>query len=224
MTVAAEIIRFNKSIREFKEKDNVKVEIKELNTVVYYHHYDKQIYRFLAEYHNGRGKTVTDGVKDGGIGGLISSVPSCFDIIRNEERERIWDVLRASDEKTIMENQFYLKAIEFDDVLMQKKMRLHYNIASEEDCLWLSEALGYRILPALGEEYDKSYVVKSDTIDGVLLKHSGYTVLHRPNIAMYGNTRRMYQLNPHRKSGVDAAREDSEAIDFCDYLDMFNNN
>lgn len=224
MTVAAEIIRFNKSIREFKEKDNVKIEIKELNTVVYYQHYDKQMYRFLAEYHNGNGKTVTDGVKEGEIGRLISSVPSCSDLVRNEERQKVWDVLDASDEKTIMENPFYIKAIELDDVTMQKQMKLKYNIASEEDCLWLSEALGYRILPALGEEHDKNYVIKTDNIDAELLEHSGYRVLHRPYFAMQNSTHELWQLNPHTKSGVDAAKKDSEAIDFKDYLDMFSSN
>ena len=223
MAVAAEIIRFNKSIREFKEKDNVKIEIKELNTVVYYQHYESQMYGFLTEYHNGNEKTVTDGVKEGGIGRLIKSVPSGLDLIRSEERQKIWDVLDASDEKTIMKNPFYLKAVELDDVMMQKQMKLKYNIASEEDCLWLSEALGYRILPALGEEYDKNYVVKTDNIDVELLDHSGYRVFHRPYFAMQNSTHGLWQLNPHTKSGVDAARKDSEAIDFCDYLDLFNN-
>lgn len=223
MAVSAEITRFNESMREFKEKDNVKIEIKELNTVVYYQHREKQMYRFLTEYYNGNEKTVTDGVKEGGIGRLINSVPSGLDLIRNEERQKIWNVLDASDEKTIMENPFYIKAIELDDVTMQKQMKLEYNIASEEDCLWLSEALGYRILPALGEEYDKNYVVKTDNIDVELLDHSGYRVLHRPYFAMQSSTHGLWQLNPHTKSGADAARKDSEAIDFCDYLDLFIN-
>lgn len=78
-----------------------------------------------------------------------------------------------------------------------------------------------RILPKLPKEYDKNYVVQADTVDWPLLKNSGYTVMHRPYFAMPGSTHDNWMLNPHTRSGVDAAKKDEPAISFDEFLAMF---
>lgn len=131
-------------------------------------------------------------------------------------------VLRRSTEETIGENPFYAHALETGDEQTARQLRLYYNIATAQDCEALSQALGVRILPKLSEAYDKNYVVEASTVDRPLLKNSGYSLLHRPNMAMKGSTRRNWTLNPHTRCGVDAARADAPAIPFCEFLALFD--
>lgn len=78
-----------------------------------------------------------------------------------------------------------------------------------------------RTLPKLPEEFNRNYVVQADTIDRTLLKDSGYSVLHRPYFAMKGSTHDNWMLNPHTRSGVDAAKKDEPAISFDEFLALF---
>ncbi len=77
------------------------------------------------------------------------------------------------------------------------------------------------VLSALSDAYDREYYVDAASVDYPLLERSGYRLLHRPNICMYGSTRKMYTLNPHTKCGVDAAKIGNTAISFQDYLKLF---
>lgn len=130
-------------------------------------------------------------------------------------------ILRCSTEETIGENPFYVYAAEAGDEKAAKKLKLHYNIATAQDRKELSQLLGVRVLPKLPEEFDRNYVVQADTIDRPLLKNSGYSVAHRPYFAMPGSTHDNWMLNPHRRSGTDAAKKDEPAISFTEFLALF---
>ena len=101
-------------------------------------------------------------------------------------------------------------------------MKLHFGIADDGECEYLSKLLGCRVLPALSEEYDKDYYVGTGGLDFTLLYRSGYRMLHRPNFGMMGSTREGYTLNPHRKTGVDAVPAGAGAISFGEYLKLFD--
>ena len=118
-------------------------------------------------------------------------------------------------------NPLYVAAGKTGDEKMQKLLKLYYHIATEEECLWLQNTLGVRVLPSLSEEYNRNYYVRGDEISENLLDHSGYTILHRPYFAMMNSTHSIWTLNPHTKIGVDAAKKDVTTISFSEYLAMF---
>lgn len=121
----------------------------------------------------------------------------------------------------VEKNPLYLAAGAVGDVLMQKQLKIVYRVASPEDCAWLAEKSGKPVLPALPEAYDRKYYVRTDSIDFDLLHRSGYQILHRPYFGMRGSTHEAYSLNPHTKSGVDAAPDEAETISFEEYLELF---
>ena len=118
-------------------------------------------------------------------------------------------------------NPLYISAGASGDVLMQKQLKIVYRVASPEDCAWLAEKSGKPVLPALPDDYDRKYYVRTDSIDFALLHRSGYQLLHRPYFGMIGSTHEAYSLNPHTKYGVDAAPDEAETISFEEYLELF---
>lgn len=85
----------------------------------------------------------------------------------------------------------------------------------------LARLPGGRVLPPLPEEFDRYYTVNADNIDRDLLRRSGYRILHRPGFAMRGNTYRKWQLNPARRFGLDFAADNAPALDFAEFLELF---
>lgn len=130
-------------------------------------------------------------------------------------------VLRHPTADTIYSNPIYKAAEDLGDELLMHQIKLYYRIASREECEWLSDRLGARILPSLPESFDKDYIVEIDDQYIRLLKQSGYSVMHTPYFSMRGKTHSKWSLNPHKKNGIDAARVDSDAISFAAFLDMF---
>jgi len=78
-----------------------------------------------------------------------------------------------------------------------------------------------KILPQLSKEYDKYYVIDVSTVKSAVLRRSGYKILHRPYFAMRNSTHEKWQLNPHTKTGIDAAQNDAKAIPFKGFLRLF---
>jgi hypothetical protein len=70
--------------------------------------------------------------------------------VRNNEDQ--YEIFMSPDEKTIKDNPLYKYALSTGDELLAHKLKLYYRIATDEDCGWLSETLGVRILPSLPEE------------------------------------------------------------------------
>jgi hypothetical protein len=142
--------------------------------------------------------------------------------VRNNEDQ--YEIFMSPDEKTIKDNPLYKYALSTGDELLAHKLKLYYRVATDEECGWLSETLGVRILPSLPEEYDKDYYVDADGIDRDLLLNSGYRILHRPYFAMKGSTHSMCTLNQHTRGGIDAAKIGSEPVTFSEYLELFSKN
>lgn len=134
--------------------------------------------------------------------------------------ETVAELLRNSKADTIEKNPFYIAAVQKGDELLQKQLKAYYRIATDKECSRLSKLLGRKILPSLPESFDKAYVVDSDTISLRVLRDSGYVILHRPCFAMMGGTHSKWQLNPHTKTGLDAAPADAESVSFGDYVGM----
>lgn len=144
---------------------------------------------------------------------------------KTEEAEKALDYICHSDNKTIAFNPLYLSAVKENDKMMQCKLKLLYGIADEDECRYISEKTGVRILPSLPERYDKNYVISKESTtyeDYILLVNSGYRIVHRPCQAMRGSTYNNSTLNPHTKYGVDAADNDAEAISFDEFLALFD--
>ncbi len=118
-------------------------------------------------------------------------------------------------------------AINQKDELFAAVLALYYGIADDKQCARLSSLFGYRILPALPEEYNRNYIVECEGVDFELLGHSGYRVWHRPYFAMYGSTHSYYTLNPHTKQGLDAVKladlkNGTNVLTFEEYLELFD--
>ena len=94
------------------------------------------------------------------------------------------------------------------------------NLATNEECMRLSELTGRTILPKADIKYNKTFVVNRDSIDATILDQSGYRILHRPYFAMKESTHNKWELNPYTKSGVDAANRDEDGISFEEYVLM----
>ena len=132
------------------------------------------------------------------------------------------DLFVSSAKDAIDRNLFYQAALEQKDELFAKLLKVYLGADDIEDCTFLSDCLGYRVLPSLSGESDKEYFIEADGVDYDLLYHSGYKILHRPNFGMKGSTRFKITLNPHAKRGVDAAPVSSEAISFQEFLKLFD--
>ena len=144
--------------------------------------------------------------------------------VLDRKYESVRNILRRASNETINDNPVYIAALENNDVVLQYRLKLFYNLVTNEDCLWISKHLGVRILPKLSEEYDKVYVIDVNSISGpdfALLDNSGYEIWHRPYFAMRGCTHLKYEFNPHTKHVLDAAKVDAEAIAFEEYLKLF---
>ena len=142
-----------------------------------------------------------------------------FDLRR--EWEASIKCFETDREETLVLNPLYRSAQEAGDLLLQKQIRIFYRLDSAEDVPDAEAALGLRVLPALPAGFDRMYVVDAAEADIGLLARSGYTFIHRPNFAMRGHTREKRQLNPHTKTGVDAAKAEDAAIRFEDFLKLF---
>ena len=135
-----------------------------------------------------------------------------------------WSQSREPKAETIKDDPFYLSAIKNNDIELQNELKVYYRIADAKECSWLEEISGKRILPSLSASFDKSYCVDSDTIQMEILRGSGYRISHRPYFAMPGSTHSKWQLNPHTKSGVDAAPVQSESISFTEFMSIIEAN
>ena len=129
------------------------------------------------------------------------------------------------NEENIAEHPFVVDAKKNGDLFLELKVKHFYRLDTYEECLKLSELLGFRLLPPLPPEFDKDYVVDSGTVTEEyrkLLVRSNYTILHTPYFGMMGKTHAKWTINPHRRFGGDATTPDREAISFDDFLALFD--
>jgi hypothetical protein len=216
------IDRFKKGVSEALGEGFTKVEIRDCQTDLYYRHIEKDRFDFLIAYKR------TENIKGNAERTLLlnnSTLQEMFHDLcwQSSGDEEMINILRESTSQTIAKNPVYIAAAADGDIFMQLLLKLYYRIASEEECVQLSEdVFDAYILPPLPEEYDRPYPVDSATIEKDLLKRSGYQIYHTPNISMQGNTRRIWMLNPHSKTGIDSGPIDSEAMTYDEFMELFN--
>lgn len=204
---------FNLSVEKMK-KSSKKYDFDDNKNCIYYSHKLLTTYNFLVEYDN-----------------------NCFALFENIELDEfiyeferlcydasIANIFRNTNRENIDSNPLYKLAVESNDKQLEKQIKLYYQIETKNDCNFLSKLFGVKVLPALPNEFNKNFIVDADTISMTLLRNSGYKILHRPYFAMNGSTHEKWQLNPHTKTGIDAANKDEESIAFCEYVDMIENN
>ena len=96
-------------------------------------------------------------------------------------------------------------------------MELCYGKASEESRKLISSLAGVDILP--DAESDKRYYIAADEINAKVLEYSGYVFCHRPNFAMYGNTRTAFTVEPRQKTVIDCAPLNAECVPWQTFTD-----
>lgn len=207
------------AIREFDDlcrfaKDNyIRIYADDPQKVLYFARLSNRTFECVFKYINESNETVLEHLHSAPLEELMhiasDRLPSCPRSMR----------LTA---ESIESDPLYVAAKNSDDEMLASQIRTYYNIDSDRDRTLLERILGIRVLPVLPEEYNKNYVIYSDTIDTRVLDHSGYRILHRPYFGMMNSTHSKWQLNPHTKTGVDAAEEDAEAMDFKDFLTLFD--
>lgn len=215
------ITRFNRNYEEAMGGSFTKVPIEGCQVTFYYRHLGKDKFDVLLDFE--RAESIIGNAR------LIqifkeSTLRDMFQVLNWQISgdEKMKNLLLCSTEKTIEKNPIYISAIEKNNKVMQRLIKLYYQIADDEDCRELSkDVFDTNILPPLTAEHDKAYCVESETISVELLKKSGYLVFHRPYFAMKGSTHSKWQLNPHTKSGVDAGPVNEDAITFEEYLKLF---
>ena len=126
--------------------------------------------------------------------------------------------------RTIMNHPLYDSAAFFGDAALMRLIKKFYGIGKAEPGTKVRETRRSkpRVLPKLPEQYDRDYVVDSDTVNVKMLTRSGYEIKHCPYFHMNGRTHDKWRLNPHRQTGTDAARSDAESIAFIDFLGLFD--
>lgn len=220
--VLSAIRSFEQKTAEFENGSHVPVRIPQANMQILLRRRDKESFDAVVKNQYNQQRPETCWLKNLPIGEIIreTAFRLCFGR-EDKGLEELSDVLRRTPANLLSENLFYLAALASGDELLQLQIRLHYNLADKDDCRKLEEALGYRILPPLGAEFDCDFVIPSEEIDYVLLLRSGYGILHRPYFSMRGYTHDLWEINPHSKSGVDAGKADGDHISFQDFLNLF---
>ena len=227
------VIKSENNLKEYAERmrkwNSVKIPFKGSVLLISYQRNDSGDFEYYLEYSQNGDTFKKNYIEYGYRDNLHWLLCDVGELLYGKIGECDWDlkkefILIDSTKETISENPIFNAALEQDDKLLALILKLHYGIADDDECSFLSDLFGYRILPALSEEYNKEYVIEGD-IDRDLLQHSGYRMLHRPYFALMGcarGTDRRKTLNPHTKQGVDAGSVSLEAISFQEYLKLFD--
>lgn len=183
---------------------------------LYYEPVPDFLYNFLIKYSEDgdhicysylRSMTVNDIIRD--VTALAHSEGAAYELLQN----------RTAD--SIAKNPIYIAAVNGGDMTLRNLIKLNYRIADYDECRYLSETTGRRILPPLPEGFNRTFAVDSSTVSAELLIDSGYSILHRQCISMRSEfTYTKWQLNPHTKMGRDFAQRDAETISFDEFVRM----
>ncbi len=221
--VSQAVERFNGYVENSKTDLFTEVVIGELNAAVRYRRCCIDLYEVVLEC------TSADDVKQtriyelssvkGMINKVVFDLNVCFE--ESEEGKKMLAVLLNPDEKTLYKNPLFMSAVEKGDIFFQLQLKNNYNLADKKETALLSAYLNKPVLPKLPEKFNMRYVVKRKGVDISLLSRSGYEILHRPYFAMMNSTRSNITLNPHTKTGVDAAAFYEEPITFDEFLKLF---
>ena len=218
-TVKEAVSGFDETVEQAKNGNFEKLCIEELDYTLYIEKPIADSGRVVKEYIGSCNARVTE-IRNGDIFDEMHRISLLFYRLGNGD-ERMAEIIIHPNEETIKENPFYLTALKTGDELLILKIKLFYNAATAQDCRRLTEHTGTRVLPKLPEKYDRDYAVTKDSASLELLRCSGYRILHRPYFAMMNQTHKNITLNPHTKTGVDAAPAGEEPITFDEFLKLF---
>jgi hypothetical protein len=206
---------FDEAVEQAKTGDYEKIEIKDIDYVVY-------IEKPIAD----KGRIVKEsdcgGITEISTGGIFGAMSGFYYRGKSDRKSnRMFEICSRPNEETIKENPFYLAALRTGDELLALEIKLHYNVAAAQDCRRLTELTGKRVLPKLPEKYNRRYAVTKDSVSYELLGNSGYGLGHWPCFAMMNRTYKNITLNPHTRTGGDSAPADEEPITFDEFLKLF---
>ena len=186
--------------------------------------FSRRYFNAVIRFQDDNGKNINVCLKNCSLSDMLNAIHrygSCFGK-KSKVAEKALEYIIPPRSTSVVFNPIYESAEKENDVLTQCELKLLYRIADEAECRYIAEKENIRILPSLPDKYDKDYIVSTDGFYNLLLKDSGYRILHRPHFAMKGSTRDKRILNPHTKTGVDAAPEDAQAISFEEFLALFD--
>ena len=212
---------FDRAVSTLEKSDHITVEILKDKFTVIMKKRSKNSFDTVFYFKSRDNCLTVRMLKDVSIDEIIGKSSSVL-ILELEKNESSYLLdLRGVTAESLKTNPFYLMAIKTGDELLRLKIRLYYNLATVDDCRKLGRIFGKPVLPALGEEYDRNYIIPAEEVDMYLLSRSGYRCLHRPYFAMKGSSHDLFTINPHTKYIVDAGKEDEEITSFNDFLKLF---
>ncbi len=226
---AAELVKgkirgFEGHIALVKDGNFARLPLEEMDTVLYYKHEPSGLYSYLLEYADRSGLRVTAAFRKRSLHEML------FDAAYGQYSDmkvchpEINDLIVSSDAEGLQRNPLYLGAQALGDEQLQAELRQYYHQETEDDWFSMSCRTGMFVFPALSEEFDREFIVDTDTVNIQLLGQSGYKFLHVPYFSMRGKTHAKCEVNPHRKSCIDAARTDAPSISFSEFLGIIKNN
>ena len=211
------VTEFDEIVERMKNGGFEKIVAEELNLTVYIEKLPSGACRFVEEYTDRNGDRIIE-IENGSVFDEMHRL-RCMSFGKNGGKTA--EILCSPDEETIAVNPFYISALKSGNEMLALRIKLFYNAATDEDCRRMTELTGKRILPKLAEKYNRNYAVVKDSVSFELLGYSGYRILHRPYFAMMNHTHKNITLNPHTRTGVDAAPAGEEPITFDEFLKLF---
>ena len=197
--------------------DYIKAVFPGTDIVLFIRRRSKKTFDAVMKYTNRDGIPTIRRIANETIGDIIHEMRYSF-VIDKKSHELAKPLLERG---AIADNPILKAALGSGDELLVLQIKLYYNVADKDDCKSLSELLGVRVLPPLGKEHDRYYVIPSAEMDRTLLYDSGYSCSHVPYFAMKGSTHSLWRVDPYARSMIDAAGIDEETISFEAFLKIF---
>ena len=210
------VSNFEEEAKQSRKLECVKAPFNDCHIDIYYHQSESGDFEYYSEYSDADITVKKHYKRYKPLHWLLCDLS---DLINKHSDKKI-EIIHCS-KTTIKENPIYQATLKQKDELFTAILKLHYGIAEDDECYYLSKLLNHRILPSLPEEYNNDYVIEGG-VDYKLIENSGYSMWHRPYFAMSGSTHRRITLNPHTKYGLDAGKVNAEAISFQEYLKLFD--
>ena len=215
--VLEELARFESDTAESELSGFIKAVFPGTDIVLFIRRRSKKTFDAVMKYTNRDGIPTIRRIANETIGGIIHEMRCSF-VIDKKSQDLVESLLERG---AIADNPILKAALGSGDELLVLQIKLYYNVADKSDCKRLSELLGVRVLPPLGKEHDRYYVIPFAEMDRTLLHDSGYSCSHVPYFAMKGYTHSLWRVNPYAKSIIDAAGKDEETISFEAFLKIF---
>lgn len=173
------------------------------------------LYNYYIEYLNDRGETVEFEI--GCRRNMHMVCDALFRLLIEDENEHVAFGDTSSCE---LLEPLYISAKQCGNRQLIAELNALLYRLTDEDLTILESIDGNPRLPTLPEKFDNDYVITICDMGNLFCK-SGYKIHHR-HFGMKGYTESKWVVNPHRKSGVDAAKIGEPAMSFSEFIKMFD--